>query len=29
LKLERAGGKTIKDIENGKTLAQLGFENNE
>ena len=25
LKLERGSGTTIKDIENGKTLAELGF----
>lgn len=25
LKLERQDGKAIKDIENGKTLAELGF----
>ena len=29
LRLQRSGGKAIQDIENGKTLAQLGFENNE
>lgn len=29
LKLERNDGKVIKDIENGKTLAELGFQNNE
>jgi hypothetical protein len=25
LKLQRSNGKAIKEVENGKTLAQLGF----
>ena len=29
LKLERGDGKVISDTENGKTLAELGFTNNE
>lgn len=29
LKLERANGKIIKDLDNGKTLAELGIQNNE
>lgn len=27
LKLEKTGVRTIKDVENGKTLAELGFQN--
>jgi hypothetical protein len=29
LKLQRANGKAIKDVDNGKTLAELGFSTNE
>lgn len=29
LKLEISGGRVIKDVENGKTLAQLGFQSND
>jgi hypothetical protein len=29
LKLERGTNKVIKDIDNGKTLSELGFQNNE
>lgn len=29
LKLELNGGRVVKDLENGKTLAQLGFQSND
>lgn len=29
LKLEKGSGRVLRDIENGKTLGELGFSNNE